>query len=103
MGIILIYCISKLILLLFKYCTVLVFTFQDSANFPEKDKLSSKDEMKKDRNEAKAQLSDDDYSEREPPIQFAIFLIVLAVLFTILALCINYARTSGWFDNLGKR
>ena len=67
------------------------------------DRLSSKDEVKRDRNESNEPLSDADCSDKEPPIQFAIFLIVLAIFFTVLTLCINYARTSGWFDDFGKR
>ena len=64
-------------------------------------KVPSTDIANNGRNKANSVVSDE-YVDKEPPIQFALFLIVLAALFTVLTVCINYARTSGWFDNFGK-
>ena len=64
--------------------------------------ISSKDKVKVTRCEPNTPLCDDNYEDKEPPIQFALFLIVLAAFFAIVTFCINYARTSGWLDDFGK-
>ena len=63
---------------------------------------SSDDVGRERKRDSKRPQFNQDYSDQDPPIQFAIFLLVLAVLLTIFTLFINHARTSGWFDNLGR-
>jgi len=74
---------------------------EGSDDHHDSDRKGHKNIAESGRNVGDAVVSDE-YLDKEPPIQFALFLIAVAALFTVFTVCINYARTSGWFDKFGK-